>query len=69
LSAIAFSEPGIHALLRTKTLKRCTDRILPLRRHLSMPTWWPFQENLSGCTIYAGCAFEIFPMRPTDPSL
>jgi len=49
LSAIAVSEPDSAALLRSKNPQAITDPAsLWIRRHLSMPTWWPFQENLFG---------------------
>ena len=46
-----------HCFLRTGLVARSCAReplsdygsvFLRIRRHLSMPTWWPFQENLSG---------------------
>jgi hypothetical protein len=49
LSAIAFSEPDPYALLRIRTLQAMNGSVfLSIRRHLAMPTWWPFQENLFG---------------------
>jgi hypothetical protein len=49
LSAIAFSEPDPRALLRMRTLQAMNGSVfLSIRRPLSRPTWWPFQENLFG---------------------
>jgi len=36
-------------LLHARTLQAIYGFIvLRIRRHLSMPAWWPFQENLFG---------------------